>query len=95
MSKIEYWQQHIKAWQESDLSQIAYCTSQDIKVHNLTYWRKRLSSPSRNKLIPLEVPVPSTVRLILGSQVVIELPADHVADILVSLRDRGLLHAAS
>jgi hypothetical protein len=95
MSKIEYWQQHIKAWQESDLSQIAYCTSQDIKVHNLTYWCKRLSSPSRNKLIPLEVPVPSTVRLILGSQVVIELPADHVADILVSLRDRGLLHAAS
>jgi hypothetical protein len=95
MSKIEYWQQHIKAWQESDLSQIAYCTSQDIKVHNLTYWRKRLSSPSRNKLIPLEVPVPSTVRLILGSQVVIELPADHVADILVSLRDRGLLHAGS
>jgi hypothetical protein len=95
MSKIEYWQQHIKAWQESDLSQIAYCTSQDLKVHNLTYWCKRLSSPSRNKLIPLEVPVPSTVRLILGSQVVIELPADHVADILVSLRDRGLLHAAS
>jgi hypothetical protein len=95
MSKIEYWQQHIKTWQESDLSQIAYCTSQDIKVHNLTYWRKRLSSPSRNKLIPLEVPVPSTVRLILGSQVVIELPTDHVADMLVSLRDRGLLHAAS
>jgi hypothetical protein len=95
MSKIEYWQQHIKTWQESDLSQIAYCTSQDIKVHNLRYWRKRLSSPSRNKLIPLEVLVPSTVRLILGSQVVIELPTDHVADMLVSLRDRGLLHAAS
>ena len=95
MSKTEYWQQHIKAWQDSGLSQIAYCISQDIKVHNLTYWRKRLSSPSRNKLIPLEVPEPNTVRLILGSQVVIELPTDYVADMLVSLRDRGLLHVTS
>jgi hypothetical protein len=94
MTKSECWQQHIRAWQDSGLSQSAYCASQDIKVHNLSYWRKRLSSPSRSKLIPLDVPASTTVRLILGTQIVIELPTDHVAEVLVSLRDRGLLHAA-
>jgi hypothetical protein len=95
MSKTEYWRQHIKAWQESDLSQIAYCASQDIKVHNLSYWRKRLNDTSSNKLIRVGVPTQITVRLILGSKVIIELPTDHVADMLVSLRDRGLLHATT
>ncbi|MFT6097744.1 MAG: hypothetical protein ACJAYF_000277 [Arenicella sp.] len=95
MSKKEYWQQHIKAWQDSGLSQVAYSTSQDLKVHNLTYWRKRLNVPSPSKLIPVRIPASTTVRLILGSKVVIELPTNHVADVLVSLRDRGLLHAAS
>ena len=94
MTKTEYWQQHIKSWQDSGLSQTAYCTSQDLKVHNLTYWRKRLNPPSRSKLIPLAVPASTAVRLILGSQVIIEVPTDHVVDLLVSLRDHGLLHAA-
>lgn len=95
MTKAEYWQQHIKSWQDSGLSQAAYCTSQDIKVHNLVYWRKRLSQLSQSKFIELTVPAPTTVRLIVGSQMVIELPTDHVADVLVSLRDRGLLYVTS
>lgn len=95
MSKTEYWQQHINAWQNSELSQTAYCASHNIKVYNLSYWRKRLKSASSNKLIPVEVPTPKTARLVLGSQVSIELPTDHVADVLVSLTDRGLLHATS
>lgn len=95
MSKTEYWQHHIKTWQESNLSQTAYCASQDIKVHNLSYWRKRLKDTSANKLIAVKVPALATVRLILGSKVIIELPADGVADMLVSLRDHGLLHATA
>ena len=95
MNKIEYWHQHIQAWQESKLSQRAYCASQDIKVHNLSYWRKRLKGSSATKLIPVKTSIQTTVRLILGSKVIIELPVDDVADMLVSLRDRGLLHATS
>jgi len=97
MTKAEIWKQHIVAWRESGLSQQAFCQQHDIKPHNLQYWRKRLAtSVERPKhLIPINITHSATARLQLGSQVSIELPAENLPDLLLALRDRGLLHAST
>ena len=97
MTKAEIWQQHIKAWQESGLSQLEFCKQQNLQQHNLQYWKKRLA-PTVDKpknLIPITIARSATARLILGTQVAIELPTEHLPDLLLALRDRGLLHAAA
>ncbi len=97
MTKAEIWQQHIIAWQESGLTQLAYCNQKSIKQHNLQYWRKRLSTQADNsqKVIPVTITRSASARLLLGSQVAIELPSENLPDLLLALRDRGLLHASS
>jgi hypothetical protein len=39
-----HWQQHIAAWQQSSLSQAAYCDAHDLVYHRFTYWRRKLTS---------------------------------------------------
>lgn len=41
--KREHWHRHIEGWQASGLSQVAYCRQNDIKPHQWSYWKKRLS----------------------------------------------------
>jgi len=97
MTKTDIWQQHISAWQESGLTQTAFCEQQHIKLHNLQYWRKRLSKRSEQPgvFVPVIVSRSAPVRLLLGSQVAIELTCESLPDVLVALRDRGLLHAST
>lgn len=97
MSKEDFWQQHIAAWKKSGLSQQAFCQQHDIKPHNLHYWRKRLAASvdQPKALIPINVIRSANARLQLGSQVSIELPAESLPDLLLALRDRGLLHVAA
>ncbi len=96
MIKAEIWQQHIDNWKDSGLSQTEYCKQHKIKLHNLQYWRKRLSACTKKSraLIPVTIKRSTTVRLMLGSQVAIELPSESLPDLLLVLRDRGLLHAS-
>lgn len=96
MTKAEVWQQHIDNWKGSGLSQTVYCKQHKIKQHNMQYWRKRLSTCAEKPrtLIPVTITRSTTVRLMLGSQVSIELPCEKLADVLLALRDRGLLHAS-
>ena len=97
MSKAEIWQQHINAWKESELTQGEFCKRQNIKLHNLQYWRKRLAAPAGNPkaLIPVTIKRSAPARLILGTQVAIELPSENLPDWLRALRDRGLLYAST
>jgi len=44
-SKREFWASHIQAWEQSGLSQVAYCRKNDLKMHRWWYWRKRISTP--------------------------------------------------
>ena len=97
MTKAEYWQQHINDLKSSDLTQVAYCLQNDIKQNTLYYWRQKLSS-STNKskqFIPVTLHSVATARVLLGTQVAIELPVNSIADLLFTLKERGLLHATS
>ncbi len=40
--KAHYWQQHMEAWQASDLTQPAYCQQHTISLAAFGYWRTRL-----------------------------------------------------
>lgn len=49
----EQWQQHIDAWQDSGLSQAAWCRQNGVVVSQFGYWKKKLliegtpSAPSK------------------------------------------------
>jgi len=39
--KRSYWKQHIDSWQQTGLTQVAYCRQHNLKHHQLVYWKKR------------------------------------------------------
>ena len=97
MTKAQYWQQHLNDWKESGTTLALYCVKSGIKPNTLHYWRRKLSlpAPKSNKLIPVMVRSAAPARVLLGSQVAIELPVESIAELLMALKDKGLLHAAS
>ena len=36
-----YWEDHLKAWNESNLSQVRYCQDNQLKVHQFGYYKRR------------------------------------------------------
>lgn len=40
--KRRRWKAHIESWQNSGLSQSAYCREHGLKLHQFIYWRKRV-----------------------------------------------------
>jgi hypothetical protein len=97
MTKAEHWQQHVTDWDKSGLTQVAYCAQKNIKQNTFYYWRQKLSlcAHKPNKLIPVTVHSAAPARILFGSQVAIELAVEDIADLLLTLKDRGLLHASS
>jgi hypothetical protein len=53
--KLLFWQQHIRAWQSSHVSQSAYCRTHQLSRANFAYWRKRLAPVTRS--VPAMIPV--------------------------------------
>lgn len=48
--KRQYWQDQVKAWQASHLSQTAYCAQSGIKLPTFSYWRSVLLEPENKKI---------------------------------------------
>ena len=94
MTKTEYWQQHINDLKSIDLTQVAYCLQNDIKQNTLYYWRQKLSlSANKSKqFIPVAVHSVATARVLLGTQVAIDLPVNSIADLLFTKTPIGDSH---
>jgi hypothetical protein len=43
LSQAHYWQEHIMCWEQSGLSQSAYCRREGLTLHRWHYWHKKLS----------------------------------------------------
>lgn len=43
----EFWIDHIKQWQVSDLSQKAYCKKHDLIPHRFYDWKRRIKSANK------------------------------------------------
>ena len=63
-----YWQKHLDAWQQSDLTQEAYCTSHGLSIKSFYRWRrKRKESIAAGKPLTL---VPDSVGVSVARDVV-------------------------
>lgn len=81
--KRTFWQKHIDGWQQSGLSQPAYCKQHDLKLANFGYWRTRLSKPKNTrKLIPVDLVANAQARLSLPSGIRLEIPVYALAEVL-------------
>lgn len=56
-AKRESWEQHLREWRRSGLSQIEYCRRQGISIKCFGYW-KRILSTAGVAVTLVEVPVP-------------------------------------
>jgi hypothetical protein len=53
-----FWEHHLEKWQQSGLSQRAYCHAQHLKVHQFYYWRRRILKPEPEvSFMPVALPV--------------------------------------
>ena len=37
------WREHLAAWRESGLSQVAFCRKNDLPIHSFRWWKRRLA----------------------------------------------------
>lgn len=51
----KFWENHLRAWQASGLSQAGYCREHEFSDKSLVYWKKRLV-PARVAVSLVEVP---------------------------------------
>ena len=43
----EFWHKHIKAWQQSSLSQSEYCKEHGISIKSFSRWKIKLTTPPK------------------------------------------------
>ena len=56
MKKHTQWQQHVKVWRESGLSQADYCRQQSLNAKTFSVWVRRCQlKSSMDKNAPLEI----------------------------------------
>ena len=54
--KRTFWKQHIESWQETGLTQAEYCRRNNLRHHQLVYWRKRfLKTETAVSFVPLQL----------------------------------------
>lgn len=90
-----FWEQHLREWKSSGLSQAEYCRQNKVSPKSFLYWKRRekaVSEPvclvevpvQRQPLVP--IPSPSTpVRLLVGNRYRIEIEKNFNADALDQL----------
>ena len=101
MTKAQHWQAVIQQWRESGLTQIQFCTEQNIKFHTFQYWLKKQRLKNEPDVgdagfIPVGVTPNSdpTIELHLG-QAILKLNLAALPDVLNQLKQTGWLHVAA
>lgn len=58
LEKKEFWQDHVKAWGESNLSQSEYCRKNNLGRDAFFYWKRKLSKGTSDvRLVPIALKV--------------------------------------
>jgi len=85
--KRKFWQAHVKAWKDSNLSQAEYCRRQGLKTHRLCYWVNKKSAKPDHPLALVEIPIQkmpvrsdAALKLTIGNHYQIEI-ADHFSPV--------------
>ena len=93
--KRSYWKQHIDSWQETGLTQAEYCKRNNLKHHQLVYWKKRfLKTEPDVSFVPLKFEglldlsarqQPASLTLVINNQFKIEIRAGFDSQLLRQL----------
>ncbi len=63
--KRRFWQEHLTAWQEADISQAEYCRRNEISSRSFSYWKKK---QPQKRINPVSfVPVPIAPAMAVGN----------------------------
>ena len=55
--KRKFWQAHVKAWKDSNLTQAEYCRRQGLQTHRLCYWINKKPAKPDLPLALVEIPI--------------------------------------
>lgn len=105
-TRRQHWQIHIKQWEESKLSQQAYCTQSGISLNSFTYWRGKFLlsttpevktkfvriSMATNHVVTPDAPRSIQIKLLTGHVVYIPSNLD-MGDIAKLINLLGVPHA--
>lgn len=83
--KSVFWQQHIRAWQNSGVTQTAYCRTHGLSLANFGYWRKRFADAPHP--IPAMIPV---IRESLAAGIHLRSPGGWVMTVPTALNAESL-----
>ena len=58
---VSFWKNHINQWQQSGLSQLAYCQEHNLVINTFGNWKRKLnpasdSKPSADSFVELSIP---------------------------------------
>ena len=86
----EFWQQHLEGWQQSGLTQVAYCVIHGLRIKSFSRWRSKTREAAQAgnsllTLIPISVAA-SVVQIHSPGGWRIELPAVSTAMLVDLLR---------
>jgi len=103
-SNQRHWLAHVRAQHQSGLNRAEYCRQHKISYHRLTYWHRKLSTPSsKTTLVPIviernkkgPVPVqsePAAIKVTLPNKICIEIGDNFspatLSKLLVTLESR-------
>ncbi len=84
------WRDRLQQWQESSLTQTAWCQQNNLNSHQLSYWKRKFrDQSSRGKLVPLSVPPETsrltTVTVTLPSGIHLKVQTDNIIDLVREL----------
>jgi hypothetical protein len=62
----EFWRSHLEGWQQSGLTQVAYCARHGLSIKSLHRWRRKEREATQTvklplTLIPANVSAPATI----------------------------------
>ena len=82
--RSQFWENHLKEWSQTGLSQNAYCRNNNLRPNQFTYWKKKFKQQNLPvKFVqvpshPVEKAIgghfPNTLRLNIKSDFQIEIP---------------------
>jgi hypothetical protein len=66
--KRQFWKSHVEQWQQSGLSQRAYCRNHGLKPDRFYYWRRRIQDPQGQiSFLPVALPESLSARQKIGA----------------------------
>ena len=93
--KRAYWKRQIESWRSSGMTQVAFCREHELKVHQFTYWKKRIvQTEAEGKFVSLNLssftnkqpPQPGCpLRVVVSNGLKVEVEAGFDPDLLGQL----------